>query len=738
MSRFKAAALRYARAGMAVFPCQVKGKKPLTRNGVKDATTDEEIIAAWWAEWPDANVAIAMGAESGVWALDVDLDKGGQASLAALTERIGLLPVTPTQRTGAGLHFLFRWTADAPGNTASKLGEGLDTRGEGGYIIAAPSIHPNGRAYEWIKGDGPPPKPAPAPDALLELLRKPKPRPHPEAAPRQEAPPRPPTDAYARAAMEGEYRAVASAGEGSRNHALNAAAFSLGQLAADGLVTAAAVEAALLAASAENGQLAEDGEPAILAVIRSGFEAGLAHPRERKEPPRGFNPRVVVGGAGGSSGGGGGGRRGGGAQPEEEPSDDPDVHPETEAFILDAKGNVKSKSLRNAIIALQTDAGLAGLFVQNDFTGEVFVTRRPPWTLNGFTRGLLTDDAVTGCAYYLEAKGLIVGLATMHAAINFVASENHINPVADALRSYQWDAKPRLDHWLCDYLGAPETAFIRTVAAKWLIGSVARILRPGSKVDTMLILEGPQGLKKSTALEALATFDGHPYFADKMPALGSKDACLELQGKIVVEIAELDALHKAEISQVKAFLTQRIDRFRPPYGRNVIERPRTCVFAGTVNPGASGYLNDPTGGRRFWPVPVAKVDLDDLRDTASQLWAEAVVRYHAGETWWLEDDAVLAEAREQQRDRFEVDAWAAKIDPYIYGKAKVRIADILGPDCLCVDTAQQDIAKQRRVGSHLRFRGWEKKQMRDPTRDNAPVWFFMPPGAEAEDGGDGA
>ena len=156
---------------------------------------------------------------------------------------------------------------------------------------------------------------------------------------------------------------------------------------------------------------------------------------------------------------------------------------------------------------------------------------------------------------------------------------------------------PRLEEWVITYLGAEDTPLNRAVGSRWMISGVARILQPGAKVDHMLILEGPQGAKKSSALKTLA---GAEWFTDELAEIGSKDAAQQMRGIWVIEIAELDAISRAEVSRIKAFLSRTTDRYRPPYERYVVEMPRQCVFAGSVNPDT--YLRDETGNRRFWPV----------------------------------------------------------------------------------------------------------------------------------------
>jgi putative DNA primase/helicase len=173
-------------------------------------------------------------------------------------------------------------------------------------------------------------------------------------------------------------------------------------------------------------------------------------------------------------------------------------------------------------------------------------------------------------------------------------------------------------------LGVANTDYSRAVGSRWLISPVARIFRPGAKADCCLILEGPQGIRKSTALRTLAG----EYFTDELADLGSKDAAMQTRGVWMIELSELDSLSHSEVARIKAFMSRTTDRFRPPYGMRLVESPRQCVFAGTVN--HSTYLRDETGGRRFWPVTCGQIDIEALGRDRNQLWAEAKAGFDAG------------------------------------------------------------------------------------------------------------
>jgi hypothetical protein len=345
-------------------------------------------------------------------------------------------------------------------------------------------------------------------------------------------------------------------------------------------------------------------------------------------------------------------------------TDDPDEQdepPDPEqwncvSYITTEKGVVRPL-LANAELAFRKM--WTGVLAYDNFSLSVTTLKDPPWfdladaAWPGSKPGeKWTDNDDRLAAIWLQRQEAIyVSDEVAGKAIQTVAHDHRVHPVRAYLRGLIWDGTPRLNAWLSTYLGVAPSPYAAAVGARWPIAAVARIFRPGCKSDCCLILEGPQGGWKSTAIRTLAD----PWFTDEIAELGSKDAALQTRGVWVIELSELDAMAGAEIARVKAFMSRSTDRFRPPYGRLPIDSSRQCIFAGTVN--HSAYLKDETGGRRFWPVACGRINIEALARDRDQLWAEAVVRYRKGEPWWLDSSDLHQLATQEQADRYEGDAW---------------------------------------------------------------------------------
>ena len=208
----------------------------------------------------------------------------------------------------------------------------------------------------------------------------------------------------------------------------------------------------------------------------------------------------------------------------------------------------------------------------------------------------------------------------MRDAIEKVAADKQIDSAMDYLRGITWDKTARLDTWLCKTYHVEENEYYKTVGANWMKGLVKRIMIPGCKFDYVLVLEGEQGIKKSTSLFVL----GRDWHAETTMSTDSKDFFMQFEGKAIIEFSEGETLSRTEVKKMKAIITTQVDKYRPAYGRLSVDHPRRCVFAMTTN--QTEYLKDETGNRRWLPVAcIGIADVEWLEENRDQLFAEA---YH--------------------------------------------------------------------------------------------------------------
>jgi len=367
------------------------------------------------------------------------------------------------------------------------------------------------------------------------------------------------------------------------------------------------------------------------------------------------------------------------------------------ALMVTERGSVRP-ILANAITALRLAPEWAGVLEFNDFSLGTVTRRLPPWQ-TGVIGHEWTDHEDRLAADWLQHQGILVSVDIAGQAVQAVARDRLAHPVREYLDKLRWDGTRRIETWLAEYLGVNFNEYSAAVGSRWLISAVARIYKPGVKADCCLILEGPQGAKKSTALRVLAG----TWFTDEIAELGSKDAAMQTRGVWIIEIAELDSMSKAEVGKVKGFMSRATDRFRPPYGRRPIESPRQCVFAGSVN--HTDYLRDETGGRRFWPVSCGQVKIDELERDRDQLWAEARERFLSGQPWWLDSQELNEHASDEQSDRCEEDPWHETIAVWIEDQTDVSITRIL-TSCIEKPRYQWTQQDKNRIARCLLRLGW--------------------------------
>ena len=705
-------ALELAANGFPVFPCNSE-KRPIVKFGFLDATTDLVIVRKTFTKAAKL-IGVPTGPASGIDVLDLDYKHGAKAWEDANAHQI---PETRIHQTkSGGRHVLFQCNP-AVRNSQGRIGPGVDVRGSGGYIIIPPS-----KGYSVIH-DAPI---APWPEWLLvpglALPPPPKERPVSSSGPYVPA---------SNARLEGYRRAVLKnvqqAAEGQKHARLRDAARALGGIQAEaGFSDAEAVGwlmDALPNTVSDWKQAAKTAEWALA--------SGRDDPIELENRP---NPR-------------------GARQPEPPPEiDDADARATersnadklwTEYLQRNDEGEAIN-NLANAMTALRSAPELKACFRFDEMLQVAVLVCPLPKSRPGILPRPVRDADVSIAQEWLQRHDLRrLGKDIVHQAVALRAEENAFHPIRDYLNGLRWDRKPRLRIWLTKYAGVEpdeklsddekvlQRQYISAVGRMFLIAMVARVMRPGCKVDYMLILESIQGEGKSTIGEILAG----EWFSDSLPNIGQDAVRLSqhLRGKWLIEIGELSAMSKAETEDLKAFLTRKEEQFTPKYGRLEVTEPRQCVFMGTTN--RSTYLRDETGARRFWPARAGIIDTIALAEDRDQLFAEAAHAYRAGEQWWPDRDFEKKFIQPQQEARRETDAWEQTIGDWLDapGEDKTKESGVAHrTECTVSDVAEKALrmepgrlgtAEQRRIAAALETLGWERGKR---TKHGRP-WVRQPP-----------
>ena len=328
---------------------------------------------------------------------------------------------------------------------------------------------------------------------------------------------------------------------------------------------------------------------------------------------------------------------------------------------LDRQGKVKD-TLDNLVLAIRHDDGLQSIAFNLHRDG-IDAGEGLPW--KQIKPGWNDSDFASLKVYLNKGYGVYAPTKTKDALLA-VASERAYHPVKEYLDALpEWDGVKRVDTLLTDYLGAEDSAYTRAVIRKTLAAAVARIYQPGTKFDSVLILNGPQGIGKSTMFARLAG----AWFSDSLTLTDMRDKSgpEKLQGYWILELGELAGMKKTDVETVKSFLSRVDDKYRASYGLNVESHPRQCVIVGSTNT-ESGFLRDITGNRRFWPVRVngesVKKPWQISGEDVLQVWAEAKAVYEGGERLYLEGE-VAAMAVSQQAEAMETDDREGLVRTYL-------------------------------------------------------------------------
>jgi len=580
------------------------------------------------------------GPGPGLVAIDLDVKEGknGIAAFKGWCDQHGIAPEelhTAWARTGSGgVHYLFLHPENdikiSSRSNILVIGGGIDVRGDGGYIIVAPSVHRSGGQYTW--GVAPLPQNLrPLPAALLEALNSGSESKEPG---RRKAAPYTPTiddlidlstelersktsrsknvGRAMKTALKGEPIAVDGGGHDIYRDIL----FFVGQRWPQ----------------AESLETLEHFRESVDARqrIRPDASCGMENLRDSLES----------------------------AQAKAEEVESSWIN----SIAYTAKGEIKACE-GNILTVLENHSDWRGVLAHNDRTQQTMFMKQPPIpaVVGPFPRAITDADGAQMTKWFtVQIKMSVTSKQCLPAAFS-VGKLIVYDPFREWLEGLPaWDNIDRTSTWLIACANAADTPYTREASKRWLLQAVWRTYQPGCQGDYTLILQGAQGIKKSTLLAALVP--DHAYFVDHLPPIGTKDATIALQGPVIVEIAELSAFKRSENEAMKAFLTTKYDSVRLPYDKLNTLLARRCILAGSTNDDA--YLRDATGNRRYWPVNVGQCDPLRLTSVRDQLWAELRDRYRAGEPCYLDEESE-ALAKVEQAARHEGDSWEVQIDEWL-------------------------------------------------------------------------
>lgn len=370
----------------------------------------------------------------------------------------------------------------------------------------------------------------------------------------------------------------------------------------------------------------------------------------------------------------------------------------------------------NAMRILQAHTAYAGKIWLDSFAQRVMLDRDTADTIPLNEIEMMRIQAWMQAALQLQK----MPLSAVERAVKLVADADQRHPVRDWLASLEWDGVERLGSLMYEGFGASETPYSQAVGRCWLVGMVARVMVPGCKFDNVPVFEGPQGIRKSTALAII----GGPWFleSNENPLRNRKDFLLSTQGKWLIEIPEIDKIggRYGSLEDLTGMITIRVDNYRVPYGATTQDYPRQCVFTGTAN--RSQWQPDETGGRRYWPIRCGQINTEWLEESRSQLFAEAYSRFQSGEPW---HDIPSADAAREQEERRERDEWETIIELYadhypdrqVIGQLTwhprterleyLTVQGILG-EALDIPIARWDKSSQMRVARSLKALGYTR------------------------------
>jgi len=386
------------------------------------------------------------------------------------------------------------------------------------------------------------------------------------------------------------------------------------------------------------------------------------------------------------------------------------------AWDQSENGNLKGTQNNVKNFFLRSGSPLMNTVIYDDFNHRFKTIKKFPWWPENahpkkYGTVLGDGDIEELSTWFSIEQRFNPTLGNIGAAVRSLAKRKRIHPIKDSIRSIKWDQVSRLETWLIDYAKAEDTKLTREVSKVTILQAVNRVFDPGCQADLVLILEGDQGIGKSSIVRIL----GGDYYADVIIDPRNKDTVVSIQGKWIIEQSEMVFTRKGEAESIKRFLTLVCDDTRLPYAQHAEPLDRQCVFIGTVNKDATGeYLNDPTGNRRFWPVEIGTVDLKGLKKIREQLFAEALDRLWNGEKPYIDKKEILELGRIEQAKRQSTDAYQDIIAGWVMeNKLEFITTKDVWEYALKGNPATLNGGHQRRIANCLKNLNYELKSMRE-------------------------
>ena len=665
------------------------------------------------------NLALRTGPMSGIFVVDLDRKEGvdgvAQFERWLASKGLSLADVDSTliaKSGGGGKHYVFKHPDDIellPHNSGKLFGAGVDVKTGGQPFHVYPSIHKRGGTYGWTNWV----QPTAAPDVIVNTAQKPTTR-------------VPGVDVEYTPALS-ELKEFASEQARSKDSFKKVAGKNLlealsGQvIAIEGGGHDAFRDIAFILyrkwPTANTGTLYSFLETAVQARL-DAYPGSTATQEDVQRSLSSAKTRVAD---------------------------------QAASWVAQIATNQEDKpiaSTANLLVFFRHHPAWQGVFGYNLRRNRPVYLRQPPLTRPSPLGDVEMTRDLAEIALWFQHRAKMFGRITerdlLHAIIG-VAWDVPFDPLYTAVMSLngKWDGVPRLESALQRVAGTPESAWVRAVFPLWMKSLVARLISPGCKADTMLILEGAQGFKKSTFFSSI--LPSTDYFCDSLNHVRHDVESIRLvhSGPAIFEIGELSGMKKQEVEDIKTFLSAFQDSLRPLYEppRNTLRR---CIFVGTTN--RDDYLRDETGGRRFWPVKVTRpIDIDIVIAEREQWFAEALAQLNVGGRWWLNGEADLLLAHTEQEERLEEDIWTQPILAWLNLRPqpvqdsntatggmtdqmnKIRAGDFVSVNqvaelALKIEMKNARTSEGLRISKILRGLGWRPTRKEDSNKKLIRVW----------------